>query len=110
MRVPPSLLTALAAAALAAGGLTACGSDSGGGGDANVLRAEDLQTDIAQRLGASTGQTPSVTCPGDLAAKKGNALRCRAEVDGKSLGVTVTVTGTEGGSAQYELQVDQAAN
>ena len=108
MRVPPSLLTALTAAALAAGGLSACGSDSGGS-DANVLRAEDLQTDIAQRLGASTGQTPSVTCPGDLAAKKGNALRCRAEVDGNSLGVTVTVTGTEGGSAQYELQVDQAA-
>lgn len=106
MRVPPSLL-ALTTAALLAGGLTACGSDSEGG--ASVLRAEDLQNDIAQRLGASSGQTPSVTCPGDLAAKKGNALRCRADVEGQSLGVTVTVTGTEGGSAQYELQVDQAS-
>ena len=109
MRVPPTLLAAATTAALAAGGLVACGSDSGGSA-ANVLRAEDLQNDIAQRLGASSGQTPSVTCPGDLAAKKGNALRCRADVDGKSLGITVTVTGTEGDSAQYELQVDQAAN
>lgn len=106
MRVPPSLIAAVGAATLAAG-LAGCGSDSGG--DASVLRAKDLQNDIAQRLGASTGQTPSVTCPGDLVAKKGNALRCRAEVNGQSLGVTVTVTGTEGGTAQYELQVDQTA-
>lgn len=107
MRVPPSLLALTTAVTLAAG-LSACGSDSSD--DASVLRAADLQNDIAQRLGASTGQTPSVKCPGDLAAKKGNALRCRAEVDGQSLGVTVTVTGTEGGTAQYELQVDQASN
>lgn len=109
MRVPPPLLAAVTAAALAAGGLTACGSSSNDSG-ANVLRAEDLQTDIAQRLGAQYGATPSVTCPGDLAAKKGNALRCRAQVGDKNVGITVTVTGTEGGSAQYELQVDQGAN
>jgi hypothetical protein len=106
MRLARSPLALLIAACLA-GGLAACGEDQGG--DAGTLRAKELQDDIAARLGAQTGSVPDVTCPGDLIAKQGNALRCRAEVDGQSFGITVTVTSTEGGSAQYELQVDPGA-
>lgn len=105
MRVPHLLAVLLTATALA-GALSACGGDDEAPG--GTLRAKELQDDIAARLGAQTGAVPDVTCPGDLAAKEGNALRCRAEVDGQSFGITVTVTSTEGGSAQYELQVDES--
>jgi hypothetical protein len=103
MRAPHILAVLFTTTAL---GLAACGGDDDAAG--GTLRAEELQDDIAQRLGAQTGAVPDVTCPGDLVAKEGNALRCRAELSGQSYGVTVTVTSTEGGSAQYELQVDES--
>ncbi len=98
-------LIALSVPLLIAAALGGCGGDddSSGGG----LSRDALESDISQRLAQATGGTePSVACPSDLPASKGSTIRCRVQVEGTSYGVTVTVTGTEGGSAQYDLQVD----
>ena len=84
--------------------LAGCGGDDSSGGD---LKKDDLQRDISKRLAQATGGgAPDVTCPSDLPAKVGAAIRCRVAVDSTSYGVTVTVKSTEGGSAQYDVQVD----
>ncbi len=79
------------------------GDDAGGG-----LKKDALEADISQRLGEATGgSAPDVACPSDLPAENGATIRCRVAVEGTSYGVTVTVTGTTGDSAQYDLQVDE---
>ena len=98
-----SLLTLLLPA-LAAAALASCGGDDSSGGD---LQKDALQSDISQRLAQATGgAAPEVTCPSNLPAKVGATIRCRVAVDSTTYGVTVTVTSTEGGSAQYDVQVD----
>lgn len=102
----PRTLTAPLLALLVTGLLAGCGGDDGGAGGS--LDRDALEADIAQRLvQANGGSAPEVACPSDLAAKVGSAIRCRVGVESTSYGVTVTVTGTEGGSAQYELTVDE---
>lgn len=89
---------------LVAAGLAGCGGDDDAGGG---LKKSALEADISQRLAEATGgSAPAVSCPSDLPAENGATIRCRVEVDGASYGVTVTVTGTQGDSAQYDLQVD----
>ena len=96
---------ALVIAALATAAIAGCGGDDGGsGGD---LDRDALEQDIAQRLAQATNSpTPTVDCPSDLPASVGATIRCRVDVSGSSYGVTVTVKSTEGGSAQYDVQVD----
>src|SRR4051794_33921044 len=96
-------LLALAVPALAVAALCGCSKDSTNGD----LKKEDLQRDIGQRRAQAAGGTaPEVVCPSDLPAKTGATIRCRVAVTGTSYGVTVTVKSTEGGSAQYDIQVD----
>lgn len=95
---------ALTLPVLVAAALGGCGDDDSSGGD---LKKDDLQRDISRRLAQATGGgAPEVACPSNLPAKVGAAIRCRVAVDGTSYGVTVTVTSTNGGSAQYDVQVD----
>lgn len=95
---------ALVLPVLVAAALAGCGGDDSSGGD---LQKDALQSDISQRLAeVNGGDAPQVVCPSDLPAKVGATIRCRVEVSGASYGVTVTVKSTEGGSAQYDLQVD----
>lgn len=103
VRIRRSIATALPILVFAA--LAGCGDDGGSsGGD---LPKDDLQRDISQRLAQATGSSaPEVVCPSDLPAAIGSTIRCRVAVEGTSYGVTVTVKGTEGGTAQYDLQVD----
>lgn len=98
-------ITALALPILVAAALAGCGDDGGSsGGD---LPKDDLERDISQRLAQATGSSaPDVACPSDLPASIGATIRCRVAVDGTSYDVTVTVKSTEGGTAQYDLQVD----
>ena len=87
--------------------LSACGGDDNKSSGGSLDR-DALEKDISQRLANATqGPAPDVSCPSDLPAKQGATIRCRAAVQGTSYGVTVSVTDTSGGSAQYELQVDQ---
>lgn len=85
--------------------LAACGDEGPAGGG---LEQRALERDISQRLAqAGAGTDVAVDCPGDLPATRGATIRCRAELPQGSFGITVEVTGTEGGSAQYELEVDR---
>ena len=112
MRPPVRPLT-LATIALSAVALAACG----GGGDKKVttpagavLDRDALANDLNVRLAdAAGGTSPSVICPADLPVKVGLSVRCTAELKGKTYGLTVTVTGTDGGSAQYDVAVDDTA-
>ena len=112
MRPPhrPLMLAAIAASSIA---LAACGSsgDKGGSTPAGaVLDRDALADDLNIRLSdAAGGKSPSVICPADLPVKTGLSVRCTAELSGKTYGLTVTVTGTDGGSAQYDVAVDDTA-
>lgn len=102
----PLTLAALLMSTIA---LAACGggdkaSPTGGA----VLDRGALANDLSIRLSdAAGGKSPTVRCPADLPVKRDITVRCTAVLQGKTFGLTVTVTGTEGGSAQYDIAVDQ---
>jgi hypothetical protein len=110
MRPPRRPLT-LAALALSSVALAACGSSKGDSTPAGaVLDRDALADDLNIRLSdAAGGTSPSVICPADLPVKVGLSVRCTAELKGKTYGLTVTVTGTDGGTAQYDVAVDDTA-
>ena len=109
---PPARPLTLATIALSTLALAACGS-----GDKKAttpsgasLDRDALASDLTIRLSdAAGGKSPSVICPADLPVKVGLSVRCTAELKGKTYGLTVTVTGTDGGSAQYDVAVDDTA-
>ena len=99
-------IAALCAPLLLTAALAACGGDDNGSGGS--LDRDALEKDISQRLANATNQpAPNVNCPSDLPAKQGATIRCRVAAQGTTFGVTVTVTDTTGGSAKYDVQVDQ---
>jgi hypothetical protein len=98
---------AVCAPLLLAAALPACGGDDDNGSGGNLDR-DALEKDISQRIANATNQpAPNVNCPSDLPAQQGATIRCRVDVEGTSYGVTVTVTDTSGGGAQYDVQVDE---
>ena len=110
MPAPRRPLT-VAALALSTAVLGACG---GGGSpktpDGAVLDRDALAADLTARLSdAAGGKSPKVACPADLPVKQGLTVRCTAELGGKRYGLTVTVTGTNGGTAEYDVAVDKTA-
>ena len=101
----PLTLAALLMSTIA---LAACGSGGTSSSAGAVLDRDALAQDLSTRLSdAAGGKSPKVQCPGDLPVKKDLTVRCTAVLEGKTFGLTVTVTGTEGGSAQYDVAVDQ---
>lgn len=99
------LLPAVALSALA---VSACGSSGSKTPSGAVLDRNALARDLTTRLSDTTpGPSPKVTCPSDLPVKKDISERCTATLAGKRYGVTVTVTGTSGGSAAYDVAVDR---
>lgn len=97
----------IAVAAFAATGLTACGGKEGTPVGA-VLDRDALSKDISLRLQqAGAGQQPPVTCPSDLPTVKDASIRCFATIGGQRYGVTVSITGGEGESATYGIEVDK---
>lgn len=103
----PLTLAALLTSTIA---VAACGGDDKASTpDGAVLDRDALAADLSVRLSdAAGGKSPKVQCPGDLPVKKDLTVRCTAVLQGETYGLTVTVTGTEGGSAQYDVAVDQA--
>jgi hypothetical protein len=111
MRPPVRPLT-LTTIALSTVALAACGGGSKQATTSSgaVLDRDALASDLDIRLSdAAGGTSPSVICPADLPVKVGLSVRCTAELKGKTYGLTVTVTGTDGGSAQYDVAVDDTA-
>ena len=107
MRPPHRPLT-LAALLMSTAALAACGSGDKTSPGGAVLDRDALAADLSIRLSdAAGGKSPKVRCPSDLPVKQDLTVRCTAQLQGKTFGLTVTVTGTEGGSAQYDVAVDQ---
>lgn len=77
-------------------------------GSAAVSKADVEQEAIAQ-LTAVVGQAPdSLTCPGDLAAETGTALRCELTAGDSTYGVTITVTAVDGSDVSFDVVVDDS--
>ena len=107
MRSPRRLL-AVAALLLVTASLGACGSSKDKAAPAGaVLDRDALAKDLSTRLALGGKDAPKVNCPNDLPVKKGITVRCTATLSGKRFGMTVSVTGTDGDSAEYDIAVDQ---
>jgi hypothetical protein len=62
---------------------------------------------ISDKRTAQVGKTPdSVTCPDNLKAIVGAALRCELTESGAKYGVSVVVTNVDAGDVSFDLKVD----
>ncbi len=93
-----SLSFALAVPMLATVFMTGCG-------DPEVAKADVEKTAMTQ-LSASVGKpSPPITCPSGLKAKVGTKLVCAIDLDGKPYDVDITVTGVDGSTAKFDVEV-----
>jgi hypothetical protein len=92
-------------AVLAACALSSCGGSISTGKRVSKAEVEKLSS---EQLAAKTGQTPkSVTCPGDLKAKVGAAMRCSVTTsDDRRFGFSVKVTSVKDNVAHFDIKVD----
>ncbi|RNL78435.1 DUF4333 domain-containing protein [Nocardioides marmorisolisilvae] len=71
--------------------------------------ANDLEKQVKSGLTKSVGQAPdSVDCPKDLKGKVGATARCTLKAEGKTYGLTVTVTSVDGGKVKFDIKVDDS--
>ena len=62
---------------------------------------------ISDKLTEQAGRKPdSVTCPDNLKGTEGATLRCQLTDGNQKFGVTVTVTGVDAGTVNFNIQVD----
>jgi hypothetical protein len=94
--------TSLAALAAFIGLAAAACSSSGGGGSFTIAK-HDIETKATAALTRSVGIAPkSITCPSDLAGRKGASESCTLTApNGDTLAVKVTVTKVSG--TDYKL-------
>lgn len=100
----PSMLrrtaTACIFSAVLALGLSGCG-------DVTVSQ-ETVERTVSERLEAQVGQKPDkIECPGDLAAKAGETMKCTLTAGSDELGVNVQVTEVDGTDVKFDIQVDE---
>ncbi|MBF6138187.1 DUF4333 domain-containing protein [Nocardia otitidiscaviarum] len=85
---------------------TACSVSIGGD---PVVEETELENSIKQTLTDQVGVAPdAIDCPGDLRGKEGTTMRCTLTAGADTLGLTVTVTGTDGDTVNYDVQVDES--
>jgi hypothetical protein len=66
-----------------------------------------VATTISDKLTEQAGRKPdSVTCPDNLKGAEGATLRCQLADGTQKYGVTVTVTGVDAGTVNFNIQVD----
>jgi hypothetical protein len=65
--------------------------------------ASAINDNVTQQVGT---KPESVTCPDNLKGVQGATLRCKLVTDGKTFGVTVSVTGVDAGTVDYHFVVD----
>lgn len=79
--------------------LAGCGTGS--------VSQDDVESKVKEQFSKVITDPFTVTCDGDLPAKKGKTERCVLKDDqGQKLGVTVKVTSVEDGKAQMHFQAD----
>jgi hypothetical protein len=106
----PRPLRLLSAAALL--GSASAGLLSATAGATGVVSKSTVQTQAAKILAKETGQKPpKVTCAGSLKAKVGASVKCTVVPHGSTLKypAVVTVRSIHGGTANFHVQVGQAA-
>ena len=80
-------------------------------GTKSDLAKADVEAQTATQLAAKTNQPkPTITCPGNLAAKVGATMDCTlvAQGDTTQLPVHLTVDSISGGTAHWNIQVGAA--
>lgn len=99
--VRPAVLAAAAAFVLAG-----CGMLGGGS-----VPAEDVETQITEKLTEMVGQEPEdVSCPEDLPAEEGAEMTCVLSAGGETIDVFVTVSSVEDGQVNFDIQVADEVN
>ncbi|WP_219418442.1 DUF4333 domain-containing protein [Pseudonocardia nigra] len=72
-----------------------------------MIDGQEVAAAVSEQLTAQVGQAPdSVTCP-DLPAAVSESTRCELVAGQDTLGVTVTTSSAEGGSAEFDILVDE---
>jgi hypothetical protein len=96
---------AVIAAVLTVGALTACTTHVSATKKVRKAEVEKLSSD---QLGSKSGQVPKkVTCPTDLKAKVGTAMRCELLTStGVRFHFTVTVRSVKDNVAHFDIKVD----
>lgn len=90
--------SSLAALALVAGATLAGCSTSASQADVE----EQITTQLEGQLGAAP---EDVSCPGDLAAEKGETMTCTMTASEVEYDVEVTVTGVDGDTINFDIEV-----
>lgn len=68
-----------------------------------------LEERVSSILEEEVGQRPDkIDCPGDLAGKVGETMRCTLSAGTDEIGLTVTVTEVEGTSMNFNVEVDES--
>ena len=79
-----------------------------GCGQVVTVREAQLEEDISRQLETTSGNAPdAVDCPGDLEAEDGNQIRCTVTRGDKQREAVVTVTGLEGNTVDFDIEVDE---
>ncbi len=79
-----------------------------GCGQVVTVREAQLEEDINRQLEHTSGNAPDgVDCPGDLEAEDGNQIRCTVTRGDKQREAVVTVTGLEGNTVDFDIEVDE---
>jgi len=75
--------------------LVACG--------AGTVSESDVESKTKDQLEQSLGSVDKVECPEDLKAEKGETMSCTATVEGTEIGIKLTVTKVEDGTAEWKI-------
>jgi ABC-type glycerol-3-phosphate transport system substrate-binding protein len=90
--------SALAALVLVAGATLA--------GCSSAASQDDVESQISTQLEGELGSEPQdVSCPGDLAAEKGETMTCTMKVDDVEYDVKVEVTSVDDGTVNFDIEV-----
>ncbi|MPY78360.1 MAG: DUF4333 domain-containing protein [Actinophytocola sp.] len=91
--------------------VTGCTVDVEGGVDTSpAVPRERVEQIVKERLTETVGRSPdSVSCENGLDAVVDASIRCTLTADGESHGVTAKVTGIEGDTVKFDIQVDDKA-
>lgn len=110
MHITRSAKSAIIAVALAGLSAAGCSVDVDAGIETPTVPQERVEQIVKERLTETVGRAPdSVNCDNGLEAAIDASIRCTLTADGETHGVTAKVTGVEGGTVNFDIQVDDKA-
>lgn len=111
MRITRTAKASAIALAFVGFGATGCTFDVNGGVETSPsVPRERVERIVKERLTETVGRSPdSVSCDDGLDAAIDASIRCTLTADGETHGLTATVTGIEGDTVNFHIQVDDKA-